>query len=68
MSSLGEIQQIYSMLQEIDSLLAKIGTVAEKAEEQIQKLMPQALYLQQILNRTITLMWCCHFMFGYLEC
>lgn len=55
MSSLGEIQQIHSMLQQIDKLLSEIDGKSTITEQKLQKVATQAIMINQILQRSITL-------------
>lgn len=56
MSSLGDIQQIHAMLQQISRLLDEVDTKTSTTEKNLQKVATQALYVQQVINRSITLM------------
>lgn len=55
MSSLGDIQQTYSLLQQIYDLMNQIETKSETTEHKLQRTYNQAILLNQILQRSITL-------------
>lgn len=56
MSSLGDIQQIYSMLIQIDKLLSNIEVKAKKTDDQLIKTVANAVILRRTLVQTARLL------------
>lgn len=55
MSSLGDIQQIHAMLQQISRLLDEVNTKTVEAEPKLHRVAAETAIVNQAINKTLTM-------------